>query len=436
MGRSGAPAARHARISPPALVSEGLRIDASPMEQRVRLHTLASLFLLSETPATPYQFTGGVTLDAEIDVPRLNEALRATCLSLPHFTWRIERGAWWSPSGKTPRVRTHLDRLGRRIDLTRDPPVRVYARGRELLCELHHSLTDGYGLLLFVNHLLANYYGLRPPRRPHLPLDTRDPLLQITEHAGKVDAPRRPRTAPYRVARAPRATRRWSVTYTLHQERVSRLAAQHGGALQDLVIALYLLALCEHQHRSSAPLPVNVFHPVNIRPLFGVQSAFNCSGALVLELTPRRDAPLGELVGEIARQRGAQLTAEHQLRTLTAIARTLGGPASRLLPISAMRLAARLVSRALSERVQTELVTWFGTQPFPRRIAEHVERGYGIPAVKHTRRCALGFGGVGDALCVTFALTTSRARIPAAFLRRLEGLDPGCVRSAPLVLPS
>ena len=81
------------------------------------------------------------------------------------------------------------------------------------------------------------------------------------------------------------------------------------------------------------------------------------------------------------------------------------------------------------------MLSYFGEQPFPARIARHLRRGFGIPAVKHTRWASFGFGGVSDTWCATFALRTSSRALPEAFRRRLLALDAGLVREPALVLP-
>ena len=56
---------------------------------RIPLHALSWVFLLSESPQTPYNFVGTTTLDARVDRARLDAALRGACEAYPHFTWRL-----------------------------------------------------------------------------------------------------------------------------------------------------------------------------------------------------------------------------------------------------------------------------------------------------------------------------------------------------------
>ena len=403
-----------------------------PSAQHVPLHVLGWMFLLSESSGTPFNFVGGVTLRQNVDERRLALALREATRSLPPFSWRLERGlseAWWRPGCWGPK-RWPLSRLGRRFDLLREPPARFYVHGPHLLGEASHVFCDGQGLLSYMNQVLALYLDLEPPPLPSL--SSEDPIRQIVGDPSKHGPPPRFKRAPYRISPQPRARKRWSLTLTLDHERLRRVSGRLGTSRRDLLLALYLLALAEQRARPGLPLRLNAFLPENVRERFGVDSLFNCCSGLVLplELAPAPD--LGLLLRSIRDERLAQSDDAFHLSSLAGLARAFDGDAFRRTPFALKQAGARLVSGTFSEQVQTELVTDVGTGVAHPRIAPHLARVFAIPAVKHTRWCSLGYGGVGESYACSFSLRSADAKIPTAFARRLRALDPNLIVGPPL----
>lgn len=392
------------------------------------------MFLLSESSGTPFNFTGGVSLRENVDERRLDRVLRQVARDLPPFGWRLERGwseAWWRPGPWGPR-RWPLVRHGARFELGREAPVRVYAHGPHLLGEASHVFCDGHGLLSYMNRVLALYLGVEPPPLPSL--DSRDPLLEIVGDPTRHGAPPRFGRAPYRIRPQRRAARRWSLTLTLDHARLRRVAGRLGTTRRDLLLALYLLALGEQRARPGRALRLNAFMPENVRERFGLESLFNCCSGLVLPLSLEPNPELGPLLEEVRAARLAQDQDAFHLASLAGLARAFGGEGFRKTPLALKQVGARLVSGTFSEQVQTELVTHVGTGVAHPRVAPFLTRMFAIPAVKHTRWCSFGYGGVGETYCCSFRLRSADAAIPAAFARRLRALDPELIRGAPLRL--
>jgi hypothetical protein len=390
------------------------------------------MFLLSESSGTPFNFTGGVSLRQNVDTRRLDRVLRQVARDLPPFSWRLERGwceAWWRPGRSGPR-RWPLTRYGKRFDLRREPPVRIYAYGPHLLSEASHVFCDGHGLLSYMNRVLALYLGVEPPPLPSLA--SRDPLLDVVGDPTRHGPPPRFGRAPYRIRPMRRAARRWSLTLTLDHARLRRLAGRLGTTRRDLLLAIYLLSLGEHRARPGQSLRLNAFMPENVRERFGVSSLFNCCSGLVVPLALDPNPELGPLLEVVRTARLAQDTDAFHLSSLAGLVRAFGGPGFRRTPLALKQLGARVVSGTFSEQVQTELVTHVGTGVAHPRVAPHLTRMFAIPAVKHTRWCSFGYGGVGETYCCSFRLRTAEASIPAAFARRLRALDPELIRGAPL----
>lgn len=398
----------------------------------VPLHVLGWMFLLSESSGTPFNFTGGVSLRENVDTRRLDRVLARVARDLPPFSWRLERGwneAWWRAGPSGPR-RWPLTRLGRRFDLRREPPVRVYVHGPHLLGEASHVFCDGEGLMSYMNRVLALYLGVEPPPLPTLA--TRDPLLEIVGDPLQHGRPPAFRRAPYGIRPRRRARKRWSLTLTLGHRRLRRIAGRLGTTRRDLLLAIYLLSLGEERARPGRPLSLNAFMPENVRERFRIQTLFNCCSGLVLPLELPAVPDLELLLEQIRRERLAQSSDAFHLQSLAGLVRAFGSEGFRRTPLILKQAGARLVSGIFSEEVQTELVTHVGTGVAHPRVAPYLTRMFAIPAVKHTRWCSFGYGGVGETYCCSFRLRSADSKIPTAFARRLQALDPELIQGPPL----
>ncbi len=416
-----------------------MRKRAADGPDRVPLHVLSWVFLLSESPATPYNFVGSTTLREPLDVATLDAALAGACEALPHFGWVIEAGlarARWRP-GRRPRARAGFADIGRRFRLDREPPLRVRVEGAQVVWEVHHSLTDGLGLILFAEQTLARAFGLEPRRLPRLAVD--DPLRRLA------DGPPAPRPAPPRAVRygeLPRLLgprRRTPLLVVLDLARAREVAGRLvvGAGPGDLVVAGYARALGAwraSRGRGAArrePLRVNLMLPLNVRELFSVFSAFNCCGSVLAPLDVTSTTSVAELLAATLAARALQATADHQRGALAPFARLFAGPVAGAIPFAGKRALAAAFGALLTERIQTEIVTFGGTRPFPGPLGERIARVTAHPAVKHTRNAALGVIGHGDELCVVLHQTRPDPALANAFAAEMRALDPDLVRAGP-----
>ncbi|MBI4575876.1 MAG: hypothetical protein HY722_06400 [Planctomycetes bacterium] len=410
----------------------------NPLSADVPLHALSWAFYLSESRRTPFQYVGGVTLDRPIEARRMDASLEAACRRYPHYTWvvrEVPQGAVWRPSGRRPRVRTDPGTLGRPFRLGLEPGVRAYCLGRDLLLEVHHSLTDAQGMVRLADRMLADYLGLAPHwGEPDEGFDARDPLLALLAGPAPGRPPRR-RSLPYLPRPLPGARRRTAALYVLDLPRLGRVARGLGTGPQELCLALYCQALPLLARRADGRLPVNLMLPVDARRLLGFDTDFNGCGAAFLELDLGPASRLEDLLARIEAEKRRQVDAEVQRSTLRGLARATRGLAFRYLPMALKRTLASLVGEAITERTQTEVVSLMGLRPFRGPVGRHIEKVYGLPAVKHTRNCSLGMSGQGDRFCLGFHQTAASPLLQDVVLGGLRRLDPGCVLEGPLGLP-
>ncbi|MCA8924438.1 MAG: hypothetical protein KDD82_21690 [Planctomycetes bacterium] len=387
---------------------------------RIEPSVLGRLFLLGDRRESPYCFTLMIVLDAPLDRARLDRAWAETVAEFPALGWRFQGGAW--RPGEAVAVRSELSALGTRIDPRRSPPVRIYGLSRAILWEVHHGLCDGVAFGRVCLRVLARLFGL--PLEPWTP-DLSDPFAPLAAARGlpKVGLGR---TIPYPFRGWTRAPR-WSWTWELDAPPLRELAARWSSSIPDLTTALFAKASSAWV---GAPTPLNLSLPVNLRTLCGLRSDGNACGMVELELDVAPDSDLEAVCRAIGAQRAHEYQAERQLGRIAGAARAFANPVLRALPWVAQQALAEAVSRGVSDRKRTAMISWFGSDWIRGALREHVRLVVGYPMVKDYRMCSLGCGETGDRLAVTFHLRAKEPRIVECFRAELERAAPGAVRGA------
>jgi len=394
-------------------------VKRSDPDSPLGLSVLGRLFLLGDRRASPYCFTLMIVLEEPLDRAWLDRAWAETVAEFPQLGWRATPRGW--VPGKAAAVRSTPRDLGTRLDPRRSPPVRIYGLPRAVLWEVHHGLMDGVAFGKVCLRVLARLFGV--PLRPWTP-DLRDPFAPLAAASGlPVVQPGRSVPYPFREwQRAPR----WSWTWELDAPPLRELAARWERSIPDLTVAVFALASARLVGRA---LPLNLSLPVNLRTLCGISTDRNGCGMIELELDVSPDSALEAVCREVGRQRALEYRPQRQLGRIAGAARLFASPL-RGLPWLAQQALAEAVSRGVSDRKRTAMVSWFGSDWIRGPLLEHVRLVIGYPMVKDYRMVSLGCGGTGDRLGVSFHLRSQRARIAEAFRVELERAAPGAVRGS------
>ncbi|MEZ6184433.1 MAG: hypothetical protein R3F62_05395 [Planctomycetota bacterium] len=386
---------------------------------RTPLGVLGRMFLMGDRRASPYCFTLLIVLEAPLDRAKLARAWAETAAEFPPLGWRFTPAGWIE--GEPARIRDDLGALGTRIDPRRSPPARIYALRRAILWEVHHGLCDGVTFGKLVLRVLARLFDL--PLWPWTPNLT-DPFAPLAAAEG-LPRPGVGRRVPYPF-RGWTPAPRWSLTWELDGPSVRELVGRWESSVPDLVTALFARAAVRLVGR---PLALNLSLPVNLRTLCGLETDRNGCGMVELELDVRPETALEALCAEVGAQRAREYRPEWQLGRVAAGARAFAGPL-RFAPWILQQALSEAVSRGVSDRTRTAMLSWIGDDWIRGPLAEHVRLVVGYPLVKAHRLCSVGCGGTGERLAVTFHLKAREAAIAEAFRRELEAAVPGAVRGA------
>ena len=264
----------------------------------LKLDNAANIYPASMSKHYTSLYRMKVTLNEDIDTDILQEALETVSERIPTFRCRLRAGAFWwylDRVDTTPAVRPLQPLKPFNIKDYDGLLYRVSAKGKRIVLDVFHALTDGNGALEFLMTLTGEYL-----HRKHgigidynsLVLDPRDnPVYPEVEDSFKtvfsgrsgsleknVDAYHLPGKAlPFGTV--------WDLRTVMPMEAVSACCRQLGCTVTELLTSAMLAALQEvhsgdPRKRKRPNLKISV--PVNLRPIYNSRTVRNFSSYINL----------------------------------------------------------------------------------------------------------------------------------------------------------
>lgn len=394
--------------------------------------------LLSDRVSAYYRLQA--TLDAPVDVPRLQAALDAVRGRFPYFQTEMRRGFFWyylerneSPNLVVEDSRFPMQRLSARKRGAYLYRVRVYAR--RVALEMCHILTDGYGAMIFFRSLLAEYYRLEG-----VATDYDDSVFDPggTPAAGEWEDAFSRYASPG-APKPPRSSRAWHLpglalpvhtmrvtTGTLSLSATLARAKERGATLTAYLAATYLAALQDVQDDDPRSdyrprrLPIRLQVPANLRGFFPSITLRNFS----LYALPDIDTRLGaygfdQILARVKAIMTLSFEAKELSRTITRNVAAAKHPLLRAIPLPIKNVAMRAIYKAYGENLYTSLMTNVGQARLPPSFAGRVERIDVILPSTPGLKTVAGIMSHRDALSISFGSVIERSDLERAFFTRL-----------------
>jgi NRPS condensation-like uncharacterized protein len=132
-------------------------------KDRYQLDRTAKIFACIMTEKYQPWFRLTAVLTEIVNPVILQEALNRTLPGFPYFTVVIRQGFFWSYFKKSGMEYVVKDDNG--IPFSREKKqkalLKVYYHDRKISLEMHHTLADGYGAIVFLRTLLGQYFTLK-----------------------------------------------------------------------------------------------------------------------------------------------------------------------------------------------------------------------------------------------------------------------------------
>ena len=366
-------------------------MNKSEPEKWYRLDNAAKLYPAIKSRKWTAVFRISMGLTEPVDRALLQQALVIATRRMGIFSCRLRAGLFWYYFEKNKKDPVVMDdavnpciRLYRRENTGHLFRVRAY--DRRISLEVFHSVADGYGGLVFLKTIVAEYLRLKGFDIPTTQgvLDCSAPITDeetedgFLRHYNKKAVRAWKETRAYRIPGTREAGHTLNiVTGTCSVAQMKEVAKRFNITITDLLVAVYMFSLYNLQksHHPKKLLPVKVSVPVNLRAFYQTETLRNFSSYV----NPEINANWGEYTfEEIAR------VVHHQLRSeLTG--KMLGSKMSknvkaeksllvRLLPLFLKNIVIHTVFSMAGESRMTSTLTNLGQLELSEEMAKHIAR--------------------------------------------------------------
>ena len=419
------------------------------MEQNwFRLDNAAKIYPAVKGKKWAAVFRVDCVLKVMVDPDILQSALLMTYKRFPTFSVNIKKGLFWyyfEANDSNPAVRTESSYPSEPFTEEKDKGYlfRVLYYGKRVSLEVFHSITDGYGALVFLKTLIFNYYMLSSEEKPEIDYsvledygilyykdlppkeETEDSFLHYALKNEELDLKEK---TPYKISGTKIKKNTLRVTHVLLSVNdISNLSKKYEVTITQFLTALYIYSISrERSYISAANKLIKVSVPVNLRRAFPSKTLRNFSSYINIEVLPFEDETLMEF-NEICRQVKEQMKKGTDPKTLR---RKFSGNVNaerkfitRLAPLFIKKIILRAFFTLYGDRIITSTLSNTGNIQLPDYISEMVERFdsvMGIPR-KNVINCAVA--SFKDILSLSFTSVIYENSIIKTYIKFLTEND-------------
>ena len=401
-----------------------------------RLDNAAIIYPSCRSRRYAAQFRMSVTLDSEVSVRLLNEALENIIGRFPGFCYTLGKGFFW----------WYLHRLENKPVAGRSGGMNIFSlkenggymfkagcSGSRITLDIFHALTDGYGAMTFLMSLTAEYLRLKEGIQPEYggwilnPADEasrvelEDSFDSFSGLSGNLDKESRAwhipgKTEPYDVLH--------DIRISMSVKAISAKAKEYGCTVTELLTSLMIAALQDTRSqagkgRRNPNLRIEV--PVNLRPLFDSRTLRNFSSYVHLGVNVKDgDLPLEEIISAIHAQKANYVKEAPLVRRVAANVALEDNIAIRCIPRLIKKPIINLINSLKGDRYCSYTLSNIGNIKLPGCVAEYVRD------IDFTLGRARGKSGscacasFGDRLNLNFSRRIAESEFERFFLARLD----------------
>jgi NRPS condensation-like uncharacterized protein len=404
-----------------------------------RLDNAAKLYPAIKSRKWTAVFRVSLTLTETVDREVLQQALADATARMGIFSCRLRAGAFWyyfEPNKTKPDVMD--DAVNPCIRLYRREKTgylfRVRAYGRRISLEVFHSVSDGYGGLVFLKTIVAQYLRLKGYDIPctHGILNCAEPVSDAETEDGFL------RYYNKKAVRAWKETRAWRIPgtletgHTLHiitgicsVAQVKEAAKRFGVTMTEFLVAVYMFALYNIQRRDNPKklLPVKVSVPVNLRGFFETQTLRNFSSYVNPEINANwGEYTFNEIAGVVHHQLRTEITAKTLASKMSKNVKAEKSLFVRVLPLFLKNVAISMIYNMAGENRITSTMSNLGALELPEEMAAHVARFDVMLGAPRYNRVNCGVCSYKGSLHICFTSIIREAEAEKEFFTQLVRL--------------
>ena len=403
-----------------------------PVDNSAILH----LAVLQPGKANIFRFCADLT--EEVDPDALQKAVDVLTPQFPLLVAGIRSDLWRYyvvPVEESPKVEPDRATIAYMdMEQIRRCAMRVLYRRHQISVEFFHSLTDGYGALIYLRRLVAEYFRFargihcseeelqRTAPRYAEEAEAEDGFLT---HVGDKTGPRN-NTPAFQPGEGELIERVNITTGKFSTREILDAAHRYGISMTTFLAAVMMESLRELQAKKNIRRKtIQLMVPVNMRNLFPCRTLHNFS----LYATPGIDPDkLGEDFENVAQKVDAQLKKQFDRDYLQAMLTTNvkldRNPLIVWLPLAVRCFCLKLAYRFFGGRTSCMSLSNLGRVQFPKEIEPYIT-GVAVhmsPRISSAYNC--GVISHGEKLYINFSRCMAQPELEVLFFKKLQ--EHGC----------
>lgn len=299
--------------------------------------------------------------------------------------------------------------------------------------EIFHSLTDGYGGMVVMNTLIAEYlrrkYSIFVPTTEMI-LDTdvcsvKEELIDdYFTYAGRKTAALNHRSVYQLPGKKSFAQKTHITTEVFDVETIRRTAHHYGVSVTTLLTAVMAASIIDIQHRHTNKehrKPIQIMVPVNLRRLFPSQTLRNFSLFALSCIEPQEgNKSFESLLHNIEKQLSSQITKDYMAEIMATYTKAEGFPLYQVLPLMIKVSLLRFVHQFWGESNSCISLSNLGVITMPNEMGNYVESMDFVltPRIKSPYNC--GIVSYDGAMYVNFSRRSSEPELEEVFFTKLR----------------
>ncbi|SHI49175.1 hypothetical protein SAMN02745751_00388 [Dethiosulfatibacter aminovorans DSM 17477] len=408
-----------------------------------RLDNAGKLYPSIVSPRVSTVLRLSATLNMDVDPEILQRTLEITLPKFRHFQVRLRKGLFWyyfEEVTTVPKVQKETYYPCMYLDFRKKDilPFRVIYYRKRISFEVSHSLTDGYGAVVFMQSLLLNYLHLTGNLDESTDLDMFSEYTDTEEvyedafhkyYNDKVREPRKPSKAYHLPFNLNAKGEYFIITGIVPADDLYKLAKSYNTSVTKFLLAVYFETFLDFLKTTGSEtnrrnLPVTMNMPVNLRTLFPSKTLKN----FFVSLTPSIDTSLGdysfdEILKYIEHYFGMRLNTKYIQKFISRNVANEKKWKVRLLPLPIKNLAIPFIYSRFGETNYTSSLSNLGVIKMPEEIRKHVDQMDIYPPPSVGNLIKITMLSYNNKTCISFGSLTPNREIEKLFFRKLRKMN-------------
>ncbi|PKK96113.1 MAG: hypothetical protein CVV59_00270 [Tenericutes bacterium HGW-Tenericutes-4] len=329
-----------------------------------------------------------VVLKDMVNVEVLNKALHDVITRFPHFNVSLNKGFFWFYFEETtvlPMVEKDEQYPCQKMEFKRKKHLfRVLYHNKKISFEAFHSLSDGYGAIVFVNSLLKRYFELSG----HTIENSENTFNYLDKPSLEEVEDSFSRYADLKHKNSWSENKAYQITGTIEEQGklniingifsandVKEFAKQYDATVNEFFLAVMFHSVLQHQSLSGYnKQPVRISMPINLRNIFPSKSLRNFSSYKNIEFSASdKTMSLQEMVNKV-KENTRCIDKNYVMGNINANVKAQKNIFLRLTPLFLKNLVMKLVFFMVGERIVTISFSNVGKVKAPKEFKNFVER--------------------------------------------------------------